>query len=73
MVLLQFLGTYEDDAFFAHGWPIDPLPPSIQLGHDHVLRVVDVCPRGEVHYVVDVLLRGQPGSANKGEVREIFG
>ena len=61
-----FLGTYENYALFAHGGPVDSLPPPVKLRHDDVLCVVHVRPRREVHYVVDVLLCGQPGSENKG-------
>ena len=26
----------EDDALLAHGGPVDPFPPPVQLGHDHI-------------------------------------
>ena len=49
----------EDYALFAHGRPVHPLPPPVQLGHDHVLGVVHVRPRREVDDVVDELLGGE--------------
>ena len=55
--LRQIQVVDEDYALFAHGRPVHPLPPPVQLGHDHVLGVVHVRPRREVDDVVDELLR----------------
>ena len=57
--LRQIQVVDEDDALFAHGRPVHPLPPPVQLGHDHVLGVVHVRPRREVDDVVDELLGGE--------------
>ena len=57
----------ENYAFLPHRRPVHSLPPSVQLGHDHVLGVVDVGPRREVDDVVDELLGGEAGDEAAGE------
>ena len=65
--LRQIQVVDENDAFFAHRRTIHSLPPSVQLGHDHVLGVVHVRPRREVDDVVDELLGGETSDEAAGE------